>query len=389
MQKVSSDLIFDGLNFLAKDTILILNKNNEIIDIINQSNAVDDVLYFNGLICPGFINAHCHLELSHLKNKIPKHTGLPEFIKKVSRIRDTTADEIIQSAINDADNFMYNQGIVAVGDISNKSDSIPKKLNSKIKYITFIELLDIYPNKLNEVFANGEKLYNQLKTNNLLAYLVPHAPYTASKNLLNLLNIQKKSNIISIHNQESVAEDLFIRNRSGDFCEMYEQLNIDTKHFLNTGESSLKSIVPYFSEALNVIFVHNTFIKKEDIRFAKNKIQKPFWCICAKANQYIENTICPINLLINEGTTPVIGTDSLASNDQLSIIEELKIIQVHYPTINTQTLLQWATINGAQSLNIDNEFGRIEKGKKPGLVLIENLGSNNFLTATTIAKRIF
>jgi cytosine/adenosine deaminase-related metal-dependent hydrolase len=102
-----------------------------------------------------------------------------------------------------------------------------------------------------------------------------------------------------------------------------------------------------------------------------------FWCLCPNSNLYIENRIPPLNLLIDEGCEIVIGTDSLASNSNLSILEELKTLQFNFPDIPVEDLLYWATMNGAKALKEEKRFGSIERGKKPGLLLLENVDLQN------------
>src|SRR6185437_3156496 len=96
------------------------------------------------------------------------------------------------------------------------------------------------------------------------------------------------------------------------------------------------------------------------------------FCLCPNANLYIENALPPVRLFLNNNCNIVLGTDSLASNHQLDILAEIKTIAKKFPEIKTETLLKWATINGAKALQMENEFGSFDKGKKPGVVLIEN-----------------
>ncbi len=116
--------------------------------------------------------------------------------------------------------------------------------------------------------------------------------------------------------------------------------------------------------------MHNTFTSKEDIEWARNYSDDIYWCFCPGANLYIEGELPNFQLFIDEKCT--IGTDSLASNRELSIIEELKLISKQNSDISLEILIKWATFNGAIFLNFD-ELGSIETGKTPGLNLIENL----------------
>ena len=104
------------------DKVLIFNEKDEFVECINIKEAGDDVQQMEGILSPGFVNAHCHLELSHMKGMIPAHTGLQEFVKQIVALRQV-APEAIQAAIVNAEAEMMANGIVAVGDISNTLDT--------------------------------------------------------------------------------------------------------------------------------------------------------------------------------------------------------------------------------------------------------------------------
>ena len=161
---------------------------------------------------------------------------------------------------------------------------------------------------------------------------------------------------------------------------------MDISFFEPTCKSSLQSYYPKLEKAKEVILVHNTFTKEDDIVFANNK-KGVNWCVCINANQYIEHAVPPIELLRKNNSSIVVGTDSLASNHSLSILDELKSIAQHFPAIPLNELLQWATINGARALQMDDVLGSFEKGKKPAVLLLENILEGNISNASV--KKIF
>jgi cytosine/adenosine deaminase-related metal-dependent hydrolase len=136
--------------------------------------------------------------------------------------------------------------------------------------------------------------------------------------------------------------------------------------------------------------VHDVFTKEDDIHFiqALSEIQqnKYHYCFCINANQYISEAIPPIDLFRKNNCNIVVGTDSLASNHQLNILEELKTVSKYFANIPLEEQLKWATLNGAQALGFEH-LGSFEKGKKPGVVLIEQI-ENNKLTNSSKAKRL-
>src|SRR5688572_4814248 len=118
--------------------VLVTKKDGEIEAIIDDEDAGEDVEAFKGTLSPGFVNAHCHLELSHMKGSIPENTGLVDFVYKVVNERHFAEEEIL-SAIQNAEDEMLSNGIVAVGDICNNLLTLPQKLKQRLAYYNFIE----------------------------------------------------------------------------------------------------------------------------------------------------------------------------------------------------------------------------------------------------------
>ncbi|MEP6514349.1 MAG: amidohydrolase family protein [Parafilimonas sp.] len=394
-KKFQADYLFTGTEMLPGNHVLILNEHDYVEEIIIKENAGDDAQEFNGLISPGFVNCHCHLELSHMKGLIPEKTGLVDFVFKVVAERHFDDEEILE-AIAKAEDEMFANGIVAAGDICNNTLTLSQKLKSRLSYYNFIEVSGWLPQIAEQRFQLSQKIvdqFNQLPTTNyqLPTALVPHAPYSVSDELWNLIQPFFTNKTISIHNQETSFEDeLFIKNQ-GDFIRMYEMMKIDNSFFTPTGKSSLQSYFHKLSNAKNIILVHNTFTSQTDIDFANrqsnNSNQKLFFCICANANLYIEDKMPPIELLRKNYCNIVIGTDSYASNKSLNMLDEIKTILHHSSEkITASEILQWATINGAKALQMEHLLGSFDKGKQPGVMLIDKLANANITAESSVTR---
>lgn len=361
-----------------------------VIDIADKKDAGDNIEVFKGLLTPGFVNAHCHLELSHMKGLIQGKTGLTEFILKVVFDRHFEEDKIL-AAIENAENEMLQNGIIAVGDICNAALTLPQKRKQKLHYHNFIEASGFPPAIAESRFQRSIDIYTIYAAEIAANSIVPHAPYSVSKELFAFINSFPNNNILTIHNQETAAEnDLFI-NMTGDFLDMYEKMNIDISFFEPSGKTSLQTYLPYLKNFKSLILVHNVCTNEADIQFeiqqTINNKQQTYYCLCPNANLYISNTLPNVNLLLKQQCNIVLGTDSLASNQQLSILEEIKTLQVNFPEIALQSFLQWATINGAKALQMENILGSFEKNKKPGVVLIDEI-NNGTLSAISTSNRI-
>ncbi len=384
MRKFSADYIYPISSPPIKNGVVVIDTDGIILDVLpsNASNQSSEVESHNGIIIPGFINTHCHLELSYLKDKMPRGKGLDEFIKDMEEVRrNFSKDEILESILR-AENEMITNGIVAVGDISNSELSFKQKEQGKLIYHTFIELLGFHPEKAWHAFETGKTLRSIVKAHH--SSLTPHSPYAASEKLLALIN-EEGNETITFHNQESEEENLLFQNKSGLILNRLEKWGIDSSFFNATHTNSLQYILPKLNKTKRILLVHNTYTSKADIEWLKNyeskiKHQEFFFCTCPNANLYIENKLPDYNLFMEENLKITVGTDSLASNDSLSILEELKTISKQFPKIPFEVLLCWATKNGAEFLGMQTNLGTIEKGKKPGLNLLNgiNLKQINF-----------
>ncbi len=374
-QKFKASHIFTGFELLPGNNVLVTDSKGMVLDIIDQQNAGDDIQVFDGILSPGFINTHCHLELSHLKGAIPENTGLIDFLISVPRLRHFDPG-VIQDAIAGAAAEMYHSGTAAVGDICNTADTIPAKQQSRLQWHNFIETIGFSNEKAPDRFAHSQAVWQQFEAvfpgKNTL---VPHAPYSVSENLFYLLNDAAAGKISSIHNQETAAENEWYRAKTGDFLRLYQDFGIDTDFFKPSAKSSLQTWLPWLSKAKHLLLVHNVAISQTDLTILTNQLinSLTFFALCPNANNYIQRQQAPVELLRQNGCTITIGTDSLASNHQLNMLEEIKTLLRQHQQLGMTEVLGWATINGAMALQMSGTLGSFEKGKQPGVVLIDHI----------------
>ncbi len=391
MRKISADQVFLSDNQLHTNKVVVLQDDGTIIAILDK-NEVDenDVELFNGILCPGFINTHCHLELSHMKGKVATGTGLLSFIDAVVKKRSEGFDQDeIDNAVHEADLEMYKNGIVAVGDISNQTCTFKTKSKGNLQYYTFIECFDFM------VEANAQPTFDQYKAvydqldlpSGSKKSFVPHAPYSVSDKLYRLMrDYNDDDSTISIHNQETPPENEFFQTKTGGLIDFYNSFDIPLDHFEATGMPSIHSTFRHLNKQNRNLFVHNTLTTKADIQAAHNFSENVYWATCPNANLYIENRLPDYRNFIDANACLTIGTDSLTSNWQLCILEEIKTIQRLQSYISLETLLQWATINGAKALDFDNKLGSIEQGKRPGILHISGVIDGCLNEKTNVAR---
>ncbi len=329
------------------------------------------------VIIPGFVNAHCHLELSHLQGMIrEREDGLSGFIRQLLSIRYLASPEERRKAMFRADAAMEMEGITLVGDISNTDESAPVKKHSNIRYHTFIELFGFEKSKIREKIAGAFSLLNTFRAAPCAsASLSPHAPYSMIPELYaEIFKSILPDDPLSIHMHESREEFLLCSYKSGPLYETFVSAGIDLSDFMPFGEvSPLRYLLPYFPQENRVQLVHNTYTRVEDMMDAERIHSHLYWCLCPSANLFINGTLPPVHELYRNRVKLTIGTDSLASNAKLSVLNELKIISANFKEVPFETLVQWATFNGAEFLGQESRYGKIKVGMKPGLVGLENV----------------
>jgi len=262
-------------------------------------------------------------------------------------------------------------------------------------YHTFIEALGFSPERAEKAFDWTRYCFDQAHSLGLRASIVPHAPYSISRELFDKISdfaINNQS-ILSIHNQESVHEDDLYRTGNGElFLHLKENLLIDLSFFKPTGKSALESIINWLPKDNKLLLVHNIRTCQSDIDLiAKTRSLGNTWFVlCPDSNLYIDENLPDIKLLFQNKLQICIGTDSLSSNHHLSMLEEMKTIQTYFPDIPFTEIVMWATRNGAEALEMSDWAGTIEPGKKPGINLISGMDLEHLrlLTHSKVKKLI-
>ena len=378
---VSSEPIKNGTVSVGTDGTIIEVFPPDSLELESQQ-----IEKLDGIIVPGFVNSHCHLELSHLHQKIPEKQGLISFIKSVIELRKNSSPGEIEEAMKLADKKMWENGIVAVADISNRIDSKKVKTESELYYYTFIEVLSFEPDRAKEAFRQASELLSEFSP--LHGSIAPHSSYSASKELFRFIGkfCGEAGSPLTLHNQESEDENKLYRYKTGDLLDFYQDMGINIDFFKPQARNSIQSIIPLIPLKQKAMLVHNTYTSLKDIYFALRSGRLITWCFCPNANLYIENRLPKVEMFQYHDFGITIGTDSLASNSGLCILSELKTLHSHFPVLALQETIQWATINGAKFLGIDDRFGSIEKGKKPGLNLITNMNGMKLTVDSKVRK---
>jgi aminodeoxyfutalosine deaminase len=363
MQHFAANYIFDGVK-LIKNAFVSFDNNGVIKYVSEENEALTErpfMMFLNGILCPGFVNAHCHLELSDI-NKIDVNTdGLGNFIASMIKLRSRQKEN---KKLKAADDIMFLKGVNLCGDIVNSSDTIEIKEKSKIKYLNFIEQSGIDERNSDERFNQSLELANKFNEKNLENSIVPHSLYSVSNKLLELITEKCEDKTISLHFLESQEEFDLFQNQSGN-------LNLKLKNIFPSYEPSIHSIAELYEKlgllesAKNLILVHNV---KAESKYFEN-LDNISFCLCPSSNLKLHSELPSEEFVYANRARLVVGTDSLASTDKLDIWNEIKILAENFEELSLLELLKIVTSNGAEALGF-NDFGRLRCETSPGLVLI-------------------
>ena len=347
-------------NSFQPATRITLNEYSTIVQIEThqQPHAGDKV--FNGLVVPGFINAHCHLELSHLQKKIPPKTGMAGFIERLQKIRNSAT---IQQKINSqlaAIQELKKNGVVAIADICNSDDSrFAKEQFPEIQFHHFIEIFglskDAAIHQMNHASDLLKAFYN--------ATITPHAPYSAGPELLRH-TFQRAEAVYSIHLLESEEEKQLFEQQEGALWELFSSWNLPVSQ-----EFYQKDIIKHISQGLpndaSVLWVHNNYLTEKQIETIVHNFPNSYFCLCPRANMFIHNKFPEFSTFYSVRNRLCLGTDSLAGTTSFDLLADAKII-TDSNIFSLGEIINMLTINPAQALHWSPRLGSFEVGKSPG-----------------------
>ncbi|MBE6228347.1 MAG: hypothetical protein E7120_05670 [Bacteroidales bacterium] len=361
--------------------------------IISVGSCAEGETVEPGALVPGFVNAHCHVELSHLHKKFRKGTGMAGFIDQINELRDWAGREAKAQLVQEWMDKMWADGVSAMADISNDDSSFDVKSGHKMYTRTFLEVFGSEPHMCEGVMAEVTELGRVADKAGIDAAPTPHSCYTMSPQLLSASAAAGLAKgYLSYHSQESQEEEDLLRSGSGAMYENRRRSGMSTPPV--TGESSLKYFLDRLADAKpapydeHILLVHNVCLAQDDIHYAKKVMNNVYWAVCPLSNIFIHNALPPIPLMRRNGLAITLGTDSLSSNDDLDMVKEMYCLHANFPEVPMSEILTWASMNGAAFLSKEDTLGSLSAGKKPGVVRISEIDGEGFVTSASKSVRL-
>jgi cytosine/adenosine deaminase-related metal-dependent hydrolase len=321
---------------------------------------------YDGYLIPGFVNAHCHLELSALQGDIPEATGMAGFVSALLPARAAMDDIEVQKAIGKAIDDAWESGTVAIGDICNTALSVEaKKQRPQLHIHSFIEILGLNRTKAELILDRGKQLASHF--GGLPCSLTLHAPYSVSPPLRDAL-YREAEDIFSIHLLESSEEIRLFKGQGGPLWEFLQKIPLSHSLEIPLADP-VHHILKGLSSQQKLLLVHMVEANSTQLGAIQSRYPNAYICICPRANHYIHRSLPDLETMLRIMPDRLcIGTDSLAGNHSLDMKEEIDFLRKAFPNISLHQLVKMATTQGAEALGLEEMFGAFVPGTYPGMV---------------------
>lgn len=319
------------------------------------------------VILPGLANCHAHLELSWMHGLVPPAESMPKWAAALIALRRTLPGDPpgpIQDGIRQAREF----GTSLIGDVTNTMAACEPLADSALSAAIFHELIGFNTPDPAEVVAAAQAKVDALPGVRLRGSVVPHAPYSASPQLLQ--NIAKVSarRVVSVHLAESSEELQFMRDGSGAWRELLEQVGAWNGDWQPPGTSPVEYLARFGLLHERLLAVH--CVQLGDADLARLGAAGATVVMCPRSNRWTGVGDPPVARFYASGVRVAVGTDSLASVEDLSVFAELAAARALAPAVPAAALLESATRHGADALGFGADLGTIEPGKRADLIAV-------------------
>ena len=328
----------------------------------------------NVAVMPGLINAHTHLELSWLRDRVPPASKFTDWVKTLFAIRGRpdggmSAEQI--APIHEAIAELRATGTVAVGDISNSLAAVGPMRQADLDGVVFHELLG-FKERDGALIAATRDLRSKASAAGARVSFAPHAPYSTSLELFKAIRSAVDANscpIMSVHLGESAEEVEFLEKGSGAWRGMLETIGA----WRDDWEIPACDPVAYLDRH-GVIDDHTLVI--HGVQFGDRALSRladigATLVTCPRSNQWVGVGYPPAGRFYKSGVKVAIGTDSLASVEDLNLFSEMKTLRWLAPDVPAAKILESATLVGARALGLGGELGSLTPGKRAEMIAVD------------------
>ena len=325
-------------------------------------------------ILPGLVNAHCHLNHSYLKNRLPLQEGetLFDWIGKVISEKTETSEEAKTLAAKKELRKCNKNGTVALADVVTEPFVLPLLEESGATTLCFHETTGFLPEQAEAIFQERLSHLQELQKRSAMEhFLSPHSPYSISRELLE--KIAGAGLRTSFHLAESREEVEFLQKGHPKMEQILKSLGKWNPKWKPPGLSPIRYFYDVGLLRENSLAVHMVCVGKEDYPVLEKS--KPHIALCLRSNAHLRNGLPPVRDYLELGLNLCLGTDGLGSNHDLSLLNEMRYLKRCFPDLHEATILRMGTLGGAKALGLEEQFGTLEPGKSDKFLVVECEGS--------------
>ena len=332
-------------------------------DEIKALTNVDKIIDLgNAIILPGLINIHTHLDLTNLHNRIKPTSNFTHWVFQLIGTRIRWKEEDYISSMEKGINLCVESGTTTVADIANTGYSFSVLKRVLYARLFIKEVIDLNPDHAKDVLKQTQSELSTIIPDNLLSIgLSPHAPYSVSKELYQAIAqfARETGTPVCTHIAETRDEIEFLTKGTGSFPAFLGQIRAMPDNWQPPGLTPIHYLNETVILGNRPLLIHCNYLTDEEI--STIKYSGASVAFCPRSHHFFYHTNHPFQKLLDAGINVGLGTDSLASNDTLSILDEMKYLSLHH-SIPPKTLLTMATINGAKALGLESNTGQIKEG---------------------------
>ena len=336
-------------------------------DPVPPADRIEDVRYDEPLaILPGLVNAHTHLELSWMRGRVPPASSMPVWVSRLLAERRTAGGdprEPIAGAIHE----MRASGTSLAGDVTNTLAAWEAIAGSDLSAAVFLELLGFTAADPSALVEDArERLEDLMPLERIRTAVVPHAPYSVSPDLMRAIARAADAAPISVHLGESAEEMEFLRAGTGVWRTLLEDLGAWSAGWEAPGCGPVEYLDRLGLVTERLVAVHA--VQLDDGELARLADAGATVVTCPRSNRWVGAGTPPVERFYASGVRVAVGTDSLASVEDLNLFAELAAVRRVAPAVPGARLLRSATLDGAAALGFGGELGSIEAGKRAELI---------------------
>jgi cytosine/adenosine deaminase-related metal-dependent hydrolase len=368
----------------VRDGALVLDERGRMValgpsgEVRGRYSHLHPVEHGNGVLFPGLVNAHTHLEFSHLLGVVPRaregQGGLAAWLDRFQKKRKLSSEDDAKAALPGALAQLRAPGVAFVGDVSNALLSVEPLREAGLEGVVFYEVHErLDARDAEAIFKRAAaRIENLDSSKGLRVVLSPHAPYTVSRRLFELLRgwSEEHGAPLGVHLAEGEDENLLYESGAGELRAWFERLGVWPwpPGFSPTGKTTTATLDAWGLVHERTLAVHGAALRRADVEILAKR--GAALCLCPRSNLYIGEKIPPVEVFLEAGLPMALGTDSLASNDDLSLFKEMRLLGERFPSIPHREILKMATLNGARALGVPEERVSFAAGNRPAVMKI-------------------